>query len=123
VLVTVGSTKFEALLEVVDSQPFVEIIAGRGYNALFVQYGAHAAGPPVHLPALAEQHGLAYHAFDMSPTFSSVLAQAALVISHAGPSPAAGALTVSRLLTACNARLRNDSGGPLYGEKDGRCGE
>jgi hypothetical protein len=84
VLVTVGSTKFEDLLEVVDSAAFVEAVVARGYEALVVQYGPHAAHAPLHLPRLAKEHGLAYQAFAMSSSFASVLAQAALVISHAG---------------------------------------
>jgi beta-1,4-N-acetylglucosaminyltransferase len=84
VLVTVGSTKFEDLLEVVDSAAFVEAVVARGYEALVVQYGPHAAHAPHHLPRLAKEHGLAYQAFAMSSSFASVLAQAALVISHAG---------------------------------------
>lgn len=83
-LVTVGSTKFEDLLDVVDSEAFVETVVGRGYRALVVQYGPHAAGPPARLPALAARFGLEYRAFDMSPAFPSFLAQAELVISHAG---------------------------------------
>jgi beta-1,4-N-acetylglucosaminyltransferase len=84
VLVTVGSTKFEDLLRVVDSEAFVEAIAARGYEGLVVQYGPHAAHAPEHLPRLTQERDMTYHAFAMSPSFASVLAQADLVISHAG---------------------------------------
>jgi UDP-N-acetylglucosamine transferase subunit ALG13 len=87
VLVTVGSTKFDDLLHIVDSAAFVEAVASRGYDGLVVQYGPHASRAPLHLPRLTQERGLSYHAFAMSPSFASILAHATLVISHAGTSP------------------------------------
>ncbi|ELR18641.1 glycosyltransferase family 28 Cterminal domain containing protein [Acanthamoeba castellanii str. Neff] len=109
VLVTVGSTKFEDLLEVVDSAAFVEAVVARGYEALVVQYGPHAAHAPLHLPRLAKEHGLAYQAFAMSSSFASVLAQAALVISHAGSGTILEGLSIGKkMVVVVNDKLMDN---------------
>lgn len=113
VLVTVGSTQFEDLLEVVDSAAFVETLVAMGgpadkrYEALVVQYGPHAAHAPRHLPALTAAHGLTYRAFPISPAFPALLAQAALVISHAGTCLASGMKAHHRVRKTNRGRLMN----------------
>jgi UDP-N-acetylglucosamine transferase subunit ALG13 len=43
VFVTVGTTSFDALIAVVDSDPFAQMLVKKGYSTLVVQYGALAA--------------------------------------------------------------------------------
>ena len=46
VFVTVGTTSFEALIEVVDSGPFAALLQEKGYNQLVVQYGERSSWRP-----------------------------------------------------------------------------
>jgi UDP-N-acetylglucosamine transferase subunit ALG13 len=39
VLVTVGTTKFDALIQAIDNVDFLQALVDRGYNKLLVQHG------------------------------------------------------------------------------------
>eukprot|EP00775_Hariotina_reticulata_P011613 gene11613-11757_t len=88
VFVTVGTTKFEALIRAVDSPAFVAALAAKGYNQLIIQKGAGEYAPHQLVPAgstSAEQPGgfrVSY--FDFSPSVAEYMSSSALVISHAG---------------------------------------
>eukprot|EP01099_Mayorella_cantabrigiensis_P005196 TRINITY_DN406_c0_g2_i1.p1 TRINITY_DN406_c0_g2~~TRINITY_DN406_c0_g2_i1.p1 ORF type:complete len:221 (-),score=65.70 TRINITY_DN406_c0_g2_i1:147-809(-) len=47
ILVTVGTTKFDKLIRIVDNPNFVSCILALGYNHLIIQYGA--GSPPKHI--------------------------------------------------------------------------
>ena len=89
VFVTVGTTRFDALVEAVDSEEVAAALAGKGYARLVVQLGASAYRPRVLLPegAAAGRHaasGLQVEWFEYAPSLEPYMESAALVISHAG---------------------------------------
>jgi beta-1,4-N-acetylglucosaminyltransferase len=88
--VTVGSTKFDALVEGVLSQPVLTALRLRGYSTLVVQCGnsvvdvdvstATITGDSMKLP----KGGLDIEIWKFKPSLQAEYHRADLVISHAG---------------------------------------
>jgi len=82
VFVTVGSTRFPALIRAVLSDEAVGTLVELGYTELCVQYGPD-------LPLFRERGqgrlgGISLTGFDYSPSIDKEMREADLVISHAG---------------------------------------
>lgn len=91
VLVTVGTTKFEALIQAVDSLSFADVLMNRGYTKLIIQAGVsgYRFKNLFQQSSNAEQthrlgNGLSVEWFEYVPTLVPFLDSASLVISHAG---------------------------------------
>ncbi|KXZ41565.1 hypothetical protein GPECTOR_390g204 [Gonium pectorale] len=87
VFVTVGTTKFDALVERVDSLELLRILRSKGYSKLVIQKGNGSYVPHVVVPAgqaKATTEGIDVEYFDYSPSLAAYISSAALVISHAG---------------------------------------
>lgn len=80
-IVTVGSTKFEALIRKVDDPAFLRALRGLGIERLRVQVGSTAYRPK---NLEGNREGVTVEVFDFSPTVPDELRKAALVVSHAG---------------------------------------
>ena len=107
VLVTVGTTKFDALVEAVDSPPLAEALLARGYSRLIIQLGAGAYLPRRLVPngtaALGQATticGLHVAYFDFTASLKQHMQQATLVISHAGSGSIFEALQLGKPLIA-----------------------
>ncbi|GBF94213.1 UDP-N-acetylglucosamine transferase subunit [Raphidocelis subcapitata] len=102
VLVTVGTTKFEALIRAVDSRAFENALVAKGYSHLVIQKGAGEYAPRVLLPdgasAATLDSGLKVECFDFAPSLAAHVADAALVISHAGSGSIFESLTAGKAL-------------------------
>ena len=88
VFVTVGTTKFDALVEALDSQHFADLLVSKGYSRLVIQKGA-GSYVPHHILQKGETsnqlpNGLGVECFDFSPSLAEYMSAAALVVSHAG---------------------------------------
>ena len=77
VFVTVGSTRFDRLVAAVLGEEVQQFLAGLGYTDLTVQYGN--SDVPAHIPAL-----LSTQTYTYKPSLLGDIAEADLVISHAG---------------------------------------
>ncbi len=86
-LVTVGSTHFEELIEVVDTPAFVQLLAEKGYKRLVVQYGPKAIYIPNKVGILCKDFGIECDIFSLSSEFAKIVDSASLIISHAGTPP------------------------------------
>lgn len=88
VFVTVGTTKFDALIRAVDQQAFADVLVAAGYTRLVMQIGRADYTPRRLLPpnrrSAALHNGLSVEYFDFAPSLAEHLRAAALVISHAG---------------------------------------
>jgi UDP-N-acetylglucosamine transferase subunit ALG13 len=79
--VTVGSTKFDDLIDTVASEDFLTRLSVNGYTRLVVQYG----NSKLRLPFQGEtSHGVEIIAWQFKPSLSEEYLAADLVISHAG---------------------------------------
>ena len=101
--VTVGSTKFDDLIDVIASEDFLARLFASGYTRLVVQYGNSKLRRPFRTES---SQGVEVTIWPFRPNLSEEYLAADLVISHAG-------LCLScvqfRLLTTCT-RFRHHSG-------------
>ncbi|GLI61930.1 hypothetical protein VaNZ11_004456 [Volvox africanus] len=87
VFVTVGTTKFEALVERVDSLDLLRALRDKGYKKIIIQKGNGKYCPGVIVPkgqTKATTEGVEIEYFEYSSSLASYISSAALVISHAG---------------------------------------
>lgn len=77
-LVTVGSTKFDLLVEHAVSIACLDALKQRGVSNLIVQYGNSRWVPP------PEESQLSITAYDFKQSLTDDIQQANLIISHAG---------------------------------------
>lgn len=80
-LVTVGTTLFDALVREASSQPCRQVLADFGYSSLVIQRGK---GSFIPVESDGKDGGLKVTSFDFEPNLSDHIASSALVISHAG---------------------------------------
>eukprot|EP01090_Pellita_catalonica_P006089 TRINITY_DN16290_c0_g1_i1.p1 TRINITY_DN16290_c0_g1~~TRINITY_DN16290_c0_g1_i1.p1 ORF type:complete len:174 (-),score=26.27 TRINITY_DN16290_c0_g1_i1:106-627(-) len=112
VLVTVGSTKFEDLVEVVDTVEFLESIQKLGYNKLTIQYGGTADKIPYVLKRHLEKNPsdtFTLNVFGLSLKFMQIMEDADLVISHAGAGTILEGLRNKKaMIVVINEKLMNN---------------
>lgn len=94
VLVTVGSTSFDALVAAAAAPPVAAALSARGFTDLVIQYGRGAPPPPpppppsptptADTPPPPSTPPLQIDAFPFKPSLAADIASAGLVISHAG---------------------------------------
>jgi beta-1,4-N-acetylglucosaminyltransferase len=103
--VTVGTTRFDALVAAVNDPAFEAALLGRGYTRLVVQAGAGATRAPDRLlpPGVTDgvtKAGLTVSWFDYAPSLAALFEAADLVVSHAGAGSVFEALTARAALIA-----------------------
>ncbi|KAL6762614.1 glycosyl transferase [Haematococcus lacustris] len=113
VLVTVGTTKFDALIKAVDNQAFVDALKQKGYSHLAVQKGNGSYFPKYLLPSgeleATLSNGVHVRCFDYQPNLNTSMQQAALIISHAGSGSIFEALSLGKhLIVVPNAALMDN---------------
>ena len=104
VFVTVGTTKFDALIEAVDTNEVADTLVSKGYSQLVIQKGAGRYQVQTLVP-LGEQHhqhtsGLQTSVFEFAPSLADFMQQADLIISHAGSGSIFEALRLGKPLVA-----------------------
>ncbi|KAI8616552.1 glycosyl transferase, partial [Chytriomyces sp. MP71] len=75
--VTVGTTRFDALVAAVTNPEFVESLRGLGFTHVTIQHGSS----PVNLLSISD---INVELFDYAPSIASYLERADAVITHAG---------------------------------------
>ncbi|VDO03167.1 unnamed protein product [Rodentolepis nana] len=118
VFVTVGTTLFEELIEVVDTKKFHAALFNLGYKKLFIQYGNGNIVPSV------SDSPLEIDAFRYKANLSSIFSESSLVISHGGAGTCMEALQPPgkrKLIVVINENLMNNHqvelASTLYEEK------
>ncbi|EFJ06829.1 hypothetical protein SELMODRAFT_232928 [Selaginella moellendorffii] len=85
VFVTVGTTSFDALIRIVDSNEFQDVLLSRGYSSLRLQIGRGTYLPQITTRERDDDHHrLRVDYFTFAPNLGEQLSSADLVISHAG---------------------------------------
>ncbi|KAF9510637.1 glycosyltransferase family 1 protein [Hydnum rufescens UP504] len=105
-LVTVGSTRFDALVDVVLTMDCLHAFRERGYTRLIVQYGnSHWTQPAKEWV----EEGIHISAFTFKPSLLEDVENAALVISHAGAGTILDVLRAAKpLIVIPNNSLMDD---------------
>eukprot|EP00013_Stygamoeba_regulata_P018904 CAMPEP_0177657126 /NCGR_PEP_ID=MMETSP0447-20121125/16001_1 /TAXON_ID=0 /ORGANISM="Stygamoeba regulata, Strain BSH-02190019" /LENGTH=223 /DNA_ID=CAMNT_0019161425 /DNA_START=35 /DNA_END=706 /DNA_ORIENTATION=+ len=105
VLVTVGSTSFDSLMNIVDSKRFADEMEQLGVSRLVVQYGR---GEHTEFPALRDR-SFEVESYAFKPSLGEDMRRARLVISHAGAGTVLEALGLGRtLFVVVNRNLMHD---------------
>eukprot|EP01012_Entosiphon_sulcatum_P032467 TRINITY_DN41293_c0_g1_i1.p1 TRINITY_DN41293_c0_g1~~TRINITY_DN41293_c0_g1_i1.p1 ORF type:complete len:454 (-),score=70.19 TRINITY_DN41293_c0_g1_i1:11-1372(-) len=108
VLVTVGSTNFDTLLEAVDTAGFVAAIRRLGFTRLKLQIGTTGKYKPHNIMKHAGP-GFEYSYFEYDDNLPRTIAKASLVIGHAGAGSILDALTNGvKMIVVPNTGLMND---------------
>ncbi|XP_032410656.1 UDP-N-acetylglucosamine transferase subunit ALG13 homolog isoform X2 [Xiphophorus hellerii] len=104
VFVTVGSTRFDELIESVTSSEATQVLKFRGYERLVLQVGKGSL-----LPDADSCAHLSVEAFRFKDSIAEDMKQADLVISHAGAGSCLEALgAVKPLLVVVNDKLMDN---------------
>jgi beta-1,4-N-acetylglucosaminyltransferase len=88
VLITVGSTRFDALVEAALSQPVLNALAQKGYSDVIIQCGnsqVDDAFSPTERERNVRRHGVNIDVWRFKPSLDEEYDAADLVIGHAGP--------------------------------------
>mmetsp|Transcript_17177 Transcript_17177/g.54939 ORF Transcript_17177/g.54939 Transcript_17177/m.54939 type:complete len:186 (+) Transcript_17177:1732-2289(+) len=113
VFVTVGTTKFDALIMALDCDAFVEILSVMGYTSLLLQIGTGEYEPHNVFgregEATKHRTGVTLEYFRLRPSLAQLVESASLVISHAGAGSIFESLKARRaLLVVVNDRLMDN---------------
>ena len=79
--VTVGSTKFDGLIDAISSEDFLTRLSASGYTRLIIQYGNSKLHQSFRN---GTSYGVEITAWPFKPNLSEEYRAADLVISHAG---------------------------------------
>lgn len=94
VLVTVGTTSFDELIEAVTSSQFIKLLMSQGYTRLSLQIGRGQYIPDSSPTPL----GFVMSWFRYKPTLASDMQNATLIISHGGSGSILEALSLEKML-------------------------
>ena len=104
VFVTVGTTKFDALIQAVDTPEFADALISKGYKKLVIQKGAGRYQLQTLVPLGSQHHqlcnGLQIEVFEFAPSLADHMKAADLIISHAGSGSIFEALRLRKTLVA-----------------------
>jgi beta-1,4-N-acetylglucosaminyltransferase len=118
VFVTVGTTRFDALVAAASHPHFLAAAGRLGYDRVLIQHG-HGPAPAAPAPAAAAAPSPARAAlasYSLKPDIGADVRGAALVVSHAGAGSVFEALRSGRrLLVACNPALAGNHQRELAG--------
>lgn len=102
ILVTVGTTKFEALVSAVDTTAFLDAALACGYSRIVVQKGSgtyqHRVIPNAGQKGTVLKGSLAIEVLEFVPDLQTHIADADLVVSHAGSGSIFETLTFGKKL-------------------------
>ena len=106
IYVTVGTTRFDALVAAASSQAFLTAAESLGFQRVLIQYGR---GPqPLELTS-ASSGGCRLSSYSLKSDISSDMRAAGFVVSHGGAGSVFEALRARKgLLVACNPALADN---------------
>ena len=103
VFVTVGTTKFDALIAAIDTDACLGALVARGFTSLRMQIGHGEILPRLSFPGLA----LSFYRHD--PQYKNDVARADLIISHAGAGSIMDGLALKKkLIVVVNTSLMDN---------------
>ena len=101
--VTVGSTKFDALVQAMCTDAVLDALHVKGYKHLVVQAGnsMFEHSPRLHEAGISvrtRSHGIEQEYYKFKPSLREDYERADLVVSHAGPSASYGSRSTDERL-------------------------
>ncbi|XP_052096584.1 UDP-N-acetylglucosamine transferase subunit ALG13 homolog [Mytilus californianus] len=105
VFVTVGTTEFNSLIQSITQDSIYKILKSKGYNKLLIQIGRCAFDPSTECSV----RGFTIEYYRYKPSIADDIANASLVISHAGAGSCLESLTANKpLLVVVNNELMDN---------------
>ena len=83
VFVTVGTTDFDALISVIDSQEFLDFLKTVKCERIEVQYGRGSTAPSF-LNENCSRYGIEFNSFRFKDSLAECMASSSFIICHAG---------------------------------------
>lgn len=110
VFVTVGTTRFDKLVQAVTSTTGLEWMTSNGYNSLTVQYGTgEKVEPDSAFVSSDGRRTLKIKAYGFQPSLDEDMRKADLIISHAGAGTVMEVLRLrKKLIVVINTDLMNN---------------
>lgn len=103
IFVTVGTTRFDRLVEAVTRPEALEWMTLNGYNSLVIQYGKGSE------PVIPKETKITVRSYSFQPSLEQDMRDASLVISHAGAGTVMEALKwQKRLVVVINTDLMDN---------------
>lgn len=108
IFITVGTTEFDQLIENIDHEEFVNILALCSCQILTIQIGRGIVEPSK-LPELCTARGILYVCFRFKPNLNIEMRSSDLVISHSGAGSILEALSLAKpLIVVVNETLQEN---------------
>ena len=105
VFVTVGTTRFDELVQAATSEVAIRWMVSEGYTSLTVQYGTGGAPKVDSL----SKYPISVQTYSFLPSLELDMRQADLILSHAGAGTVMEALRLEKkLVVVINTRLMNN---------------
>lgn len=105
VFVTVGTTRFDELVQAATSEVAIRWMVSEGYTSLTVQYGT---GEPPNVDSLSN-FLISIQTYSFLPSLELDMRRAELILSHAGAGTVMEALRLEKkLVVVINTRLMNN---------------
>lgn len=110
VFVTVGTTKFEDLIEVISSDEVLQVLLDKGFQRVLVQYGNGSRVPFASRPSSNTfKEKLLLECYRLKPSLDDDMKNASLVVSHSGYGCLVEALNLCKPVVAViNASLMDN---------------
>lgn len=107
IFVTVGTTEFNELVSILDTEDFIRFIANRGCQSLTLQVGR--GDIPCHIESLCAKYHISYEWYRFKDNINEDILKSSLIISHAGAGTIVECLESKKILVVCvNMTLMNN---------------
>mmetsp|Transcript_25370 Transcript_25370/g.37418 ORF Transcript_25370/g.37418 Transcript_25370/m.37418 type:complete len:173 (-) Transcript_25370:95-613(-) len=100
VFVTVGTTDFDALISVIDSQEFLDFLKTVKCERIEVQYGRGSTAPSF-LNENCSRYGIEFNSFRFKDSLAECMASSSFIICHAGAGSITEALSMKKYVMVC----------------------
>lgn len=108
--VTVGTTEFDSLLELLDNEPFYRLLVELGYRRVVFQYGRGK-----HIPK--PRADITVESLDFTPAISDYFRAADTIVSHCGAGTLLECLKLhKRVVAVVNDTLAGNHQDELFGK-------
>lgn len=109
VFVTVGTTQFKDLIDVIQSDEILTLLQNYRCRNLIIQYGASAEIATSTKENILQKYSINIDCYDYKPSISSDIASSDLVISHAGAGSCIEVLKAKKpLIVVVNSKLMHN---------------
>ena len=106
--VTVGTTEFDELIRILDTEEFMEAVKLCGCKEVVIQYG-RGQREPNYINHECSKHGIKFSSYRFKSSLEDDMSRASLIVSHCGAGSILEAVTKQkRLIVVINDSLQDN---------------